>query len=110
MNAALQLHPCFICVGKADFLVKLTFKWPCTTIAGVPTVMREGPYRFHFFSNEGNEPPHIHVRGHGKRAKFWLLPVTVAHGGRFSEHELNAIRRIIHEHHDSLLQAWLDWH
>lgn len=76
----------------------------------MPTVLRRGPYRFHFFSDEGNEPPHIHARGHGKRAKFWLLPLAVAHRGGFAEHELNAIERITHEHHDELLQAYLDGH
>jgi hypothetical protein len=27
----------------------------------LPTVLRVGAYRFHFYSREGNEPPHIHV-------------------------------------------------
>jgi hypothetical protein len=27
----------------------------------VPTVLRHGQWRFFFCSNEGNEPPHIHV-------------------------------------------------
>jgi hypothetical protein len=27
----------------------------------MPTVLRIGPYRFFFYSNEGHEPPHIHV-------------------------------------------------
>jgi hypothetical protein len=27
----------------------------------IPTVLKEGKYRFFFFSNEGTEPPHIHV-------------------------------------------------
>ena len=57
-----------------------------------------------------NEPPHIHVRGHGKRAKFWLLPLAVAQHGRFADHELHQIERIIHEHYDELLQAYLGRH
>ncbi len=28
----------------------------------MPTVFRSGPYRFFFYSNEGSEPPHIHVQ------------------------------------------------
>ena len=28
----------------------------------MPTILRLGSYRFYFFSDEGNEPPHIHVR------------------------------------------------
>ncbi|MEK7415510.1 MAG: DUF4160 domain-containing protein, partial [Planctomycetota bacterium] len=28
----------------------------------MPTVLRVGPYRFHFYSDERGEPAHIHVR------------------------------------------------
>jgi hypothetical protein len=38
----------------------------------VPTVLRWGPYRAFFYSNEGDEPAHVHVRAGGKEAKFWL--------------------------------------
>jgi hypothetical protein len=36
----------------------------------MPTVLRVGPYRFFFYSNEGQEPPHIHVKAGGDEAKF----------------------------------------
>jgi hypothetical protein len=29
----------------------------------MPAVQRWGPYRAFFYSNEGGEPPHVHVRG-----------------------------------------------
>ena len=38
----------------------------------MPTVLRWGPYRAFFYSNEGSEPPHVHVRSGDKEAKFWL--------------------------------------
>jgi len=41
----------------------------------MPTVLRIGPYRFHFYSREGTEPPHIHVARDDFEAKFWLQPV-----------------------------------
>jgi hypothetical protein len=44
----------------------------------MPTVLRIGRYRFFFFSNESNEPPHIHVKASGDEAKFWLEPVQLA--------------------------------
>jgi len=44
----------------------------------MPTVLRIGPYRFFFFSNEGNEPPHVHVERDDNTAKYWLDPVRVA--------------------------------
>ena len=27
----------------------------------MPTILRIGPYRFHFYSREDNEPAHIHI-------------------------------------------------
>ena len=44
----------------------------------MPTVMRIGPYRFHFYSREGNEPPHIHVSRDDFEAKFSLQPVEMS--------------------------------
>ncbi len=44
----------------------------------MPTVLRVGRYRFYFFSNENNEPPHIHVKAGDDEAKFWLDPVGLA--------------------------------
>ena len=41
----------------------------------MPTVLRVGRYRFYFYSNEGLEPPHIHVKAGEDEAKFWLDPV-----------------------------------
>lgn len=41
----------------------------------MPTVLKIGGYRFFFYSNEGNEPPHIHVEKSDSLAKFWLDPV-----------------------------------
>jgi hypothetical protein len=38
----------------------------------MPTVLRWGPYRAFFYSNERDEPPHIHVRSGDFEAKFWL--------------------------------------
>ena len=72
----------------------------------MPTVLREGPYRFHFFSNEGTEPPHIHVRAGSHEAKFWLDPIQLAKTGQFSQRELHDIQRIIERHHKKLLEAW----
>jgi hypothetical protein len=39
----------------------------------VPTILRAQGYRFFFFSNEGDEPPHIHVERAECAAKFLAL-------------------------------------
>ena len=44
----------------------------------MPTVLRIGRFRFYFFSNEREEPPHIHVKAAQDQAKFWLNPIQLA--------------------------------
>jgi len=74
----------------------------------MPTVLRIGPYRFFFFSNEGNELPHIHVKAASNQSKFWLDPVELVHNYGFSARELTVIERIIREHQAELLEAWYE--
>ncbi len=59
----------------------------------MPTVLRIGPYRFHFYSREGLEPPHIHVARDDFEATFWLTPVALATSHGFRESELREIAR-----------------
>ena len=73
----------------------------------MPTVFRFGPYRFFFFSNEGTEPPHIHVEAAGKYAKFWIKPVVFERSVGFRAHDLAEVRRII-ESNVALIEA--KWH
>jgi Domain of unknown function (DUF4160) len=40
----------------------------------MPKVVEAGPYRVFFYSNERNEPPHVHVERDNRVAKFWLRP------------------------------------
>jgi len=44
----------------------------------VPTILRVAGYRFFFFSNEREEPAHIHVEQAERYAKFWLVPISLA--------------------------------
>jgi hypothetical protein len=49
----------------------------------MPTVLRIGNFRFHFYSDEGREPAHIHVRRGNTECKFWLDPVSIARNKGF---------------------------
>ncbi len=71
-----------------------------------PTVARIGPYRFFFYANELEEPPHIHVQRERSVAKFWLEPVALARSRRYEAHELTRIELIVREHRDDFLEAW----
>ena len=72
----------------------------------MPTILRIGPYRFFFYSNERGEPPHIHVQRERFLAKFWLSPVALAGSKRFSSHELRTIQKYVDENREILLEAW----
>lgn len=75
----------------------------------MPTVLRTGPYRFHFFSHEPNEPPHVHVSRNGKGAKLWLMPVSVAANLGFRPKELGIIRKIVIRNQRQLVEAWFGY-
>jgi hypothetical protein len=75
----------------------------------MPTVLRVGRFRFFFFSNEGQEPPHIHVKAGDDQAKLWLNPIALAANYGFAARELNEIARIVTEHQTELLEAWHDY-
>lgn len=72
----------------------------------MPTVFRDGPYRFFFYSGEGNEPPHIHVRRDDLIAKFWLDPIRLQNSGGFSPIELRRIQATINLRIRELMEAW----
>ncbi len=76
----------------------------------MPTVMRIGPYRFHFYSREGNEPPHIHVTRDDLEAKFWLQPVSLAVNLGFASAELSKIEKLVEEHCQNLIKSYIEWH
>jgi hypothetical protein len=75
----------------------------------MPTVLRVGRYRFFFYSNEGIEPPHIHVEAGGDEAKYWLDPIRLQDAHDFSARDRRAIERIINNHRDELMRAWNDY-
>lgn len=72
----------------------------------MPTVLRDGPYSFVFFSSDRGEPPHIHVKRERLIAKFWLEPIRCANNHGFADHELNQIERLTNKHQTALLEAW----
>ena len=71
----------------------------------MPTVLRIGPYRFHFYSREGNEPPHIQVAGDDFEAKFWLHPVSLAGNYGFSKAEISKLQKLVEQHCQNLIES-----
>jgi hypothetical protein len=75
----------------------------------MPVVLRKKGYRFEFYSSDGDEPPHIHVKRRRRHAKFWLNPVMLAYSGRFRPHEVTEVRKLVEEHREEFLEAWDDF-
>jgi len=72
----------------------------------MPTVLRIGPYRFFFYSNEGSEPVHIHIQRDRMLAKFWLKPITLAGSTRFSPSELKKLESLVIDHKETFMEVW----
>ena len=72
----------------------------------MPTVLRWGPYRAYFYSNERGEPAHVHVRAGSRETKVWLHDLTVAINTGYAAHELGDIIRHLRLHRITLLEAW----
>ena len=75
----------------------------------VPTVHREGPYRFFFYSADRNEPPHVHAERDANRAKFWLQPVRLAWSGGFGAAELKQLERLVIVREQLFVRAWNEY-
>lgn len=75
----------------------------------LPTVLRIKGYRIFFYSNEGTEPPHIHVEKAGHQAKFWLEPIELASNDGFSRREIRELILIIESNRESFIEKWNEY-
>jgi hypothetical protein len=76
----------------------------------MPTVLRIGPFRFHFYSDERNEPPHIHVETPAGECKFWLTPIRLARNKGVPPADLRTIEKLVYEHAGLLREKWDEIH
>ena len=71
-----------------------------------PTVFREGPYRFFFFSREERRL-HVHVQSPDGEAKFWIEPsIELARTHGLGPQELNGVLQLVVEHEQEIRDAW----
>lgn len=75
----------------------------------MPTVLRWKGYRFYFFSNEGNEPPHIHIDKDGNTVEYWLSPVRLARRIGFTERELRILEEKVRSEQEKFTEAWNEY-
>jgi len=76
----------------------------------MPTVLRIDGYRYFFYSNESNEPAHVHVEKGEGEAKIWLEPsIVVAYCIGFSSREQNSIMELTRENSLFFIQKWYEY-
>ena len=75
----------------------------------MPTIFVVHGYRFFFFSNEGNEPVHIHIERGEKHAKFWIDPICLARNYKFTSVELGKIMEIIEDRKNEIEGRWNEY-
>ena len=75
-------------------------------------VFRYKGQRFCFHANEGSprEPVHIHARGEGGEAKFWLRPaVRVAESDGLDARTLRELAQVVEANQDLIERTWHDY-
>jgi hypothetical protein len=76
----------------------------------LPTVFREGPYRFFFYSDEGHEPMHVHVERGNDEAKLWLDDViSLVYNFGFRRNEISEIRNLIVLNRSRIERRWNEY-
>ena len=73
----------------------------------MPTILRKDGFRFFFYSNENDEPAHIHVQKGDAEGKIWLVPNTkidYLHG--YTNAEVKQIAIIVFEFSEHFKAEW----
>jgi hypothetical protein len=76
----------------------------------MPVVLMINGFRFFFYSNENNEPIHIHVSKAEADGKTWLEPaIKVAYFYGFPSKEENNIIEIVENNQGLFRQKWNEY-
>ncbi|MEO7293705.1 MAG: DUF4160 domain-containing protein [Ginsengibacter sp.] len=76
----------------------------------MPTVFKINGFRFYFYSNENDEPMHVHVEKAGANGKIWLEPdLNIAYMHHFTSKEVQQIMEIIATKLLTLKQKWNEY-
>jgi len=76
----------------------------------MPTILRIRGWRVFFYSDEGNEPVHVHAQKGDAECKMWLrediYDVEQAWAYNLSPRLNREIRKIIFDHFELILEEW----
>jgi hypothetical protein len=72
----------------------------------LPTVLLVDGFRFYFFSDEGDEPPQVHVRKGDGIGKVWLRSLSFAYAEGLNASEVRRIRELAFANRVTFLARW----
>jgi hypothetical protein len=76
----------------------------------MPTLLRLNGFRFFFYSNENNEPIHVHVNKADANGKIWLEPsISVEYLIGFTKSEERQILAIVDANMDNFKNKWNEY-
>jgi hypothetical protein len=76
----------------------------------MPEVFRQLGFVFFFYSNESNEPMHVHVRKAGGFAKYWIEPIGLDFSQGMKVSDLKTAEKLIKEHVELIKLKWNEVH
>jgi len=76
----------------------------------MPTILLILGWRFFFYSNEGNEPIHVHCRKGEKECKYWLdrinFSLEEAYSYNMNYKDTREVKKIIFEYFEFIETEW----
>jgi hypothetical protein len=76
----------------------------------MPTVIEVNGYKFKFFSNENDEPAHIHITKGDGNAKYWLIPgCEEEYSYGFTVRERRDIKSLVLKNREQLIKKWNEY-
>lgn len=79
----------------------------------MPTILVQLGWRLFFYSNEGNEPIHVHCRKGGLECKYWInaeaFDIQEGYSYGLSQRDRKEIRKIIFEHFEYIVEQWQEF-
>ena len=74
----------------------------------MPTLLIQG-YKFRFYAQDGDEPPHMHILHGEADAKVWLRPVELEYAYNYNPRQINRILELTRDYQAELLEIWYEY-
>ena len=75
----------------------------------MPTLLLLNGIRFFFYSNENDEPIHVHVTKGDANGKIWLEPIQVEYLFGFSNSEQKDILEVVQTNAENFKTKWNEY-